>query len=175
MNDIYGESFNTAGTLKDQAGLLAGLTRSLAQCCVSKEIEIFTRYGLSASEGHLLLAVSDAGAIAPSIVAERLGVGRSRLTPLSQNLVEKGFLMRSESVSDRRMRDLTLTPDGKRIAQEAAEFRINFHARLLESFPDPARERLFETLSMLYDRMTVLRCELLEAKPNGRTPKPHTT
>ncbi|MFZ5433224.1 MAG: MarR family winged helix-turn-helix transcriptional regulator [Calditrichota bacterium] len=167
MNNSSHETNRDQSGLRDQAELLASLTKNLAHCCVSKEVEIFHRYGLSASEGHLLLAVSEAGEIAPSVVAERLGVGRSRLTPLAQGLVEKGFLTRRESTMDRRMRDLTLTAHGQTAAKAAAEFRLNFHARLLESFPDPVRQRLIETLNVLHDRMLELRCELLDVKPNG--------
>ncbi len=45
------------------------MTRNLAECCVSKEAEIFGRYGLSAAEGHLLLTVCEHKAISPSAAA----------------------------------------------------------------------------------------------------------
>ncbi|MBU1984070.1 MarR family transcriptional regulator [bacterium] len=143
------------------------MTHDLAHCCVAKEMELFNRYGLSASEGHVLLTVAEAGRISPSIVANRLGVGRSRLTPLAQALVDKGFVTRNESSADRRVRDLTLTHDGRQIAHDAAKFRLEFHQRLLEGLPDSMRERMIETLYALHERMNTVRCELLEPSHNG--------
>ena len=153
--------------LIEQADVLAGLTRDLSHCCVSKESEIFARYGLSAGEGHLILIVADEGSISPSIVAARLGVSRSRLTPLAQSLVEKGYLDRAESADDRRVRDLSLTPQGKKAAREAAQFRRDFHVRLLTSFSEGGRTQLIESLRLLHERMTSLRCEILESNGNG--------
>jgi DNA-binding MarR family transcriptional regulator len=144
----------------DQAGLLAHLTRDLADCCVSKETEIFGRYGLSAVEGHLLLMVAEQGSLSPSAAAEKLGVARSRLTPLAQSLVEKGLLKRADSKSDRRAHELKLTPAGAAAAKGAAEFRQRFHARLLEGFSPAERERLLTALAELHERMHALREEL---------------
>jgi DNA-binding MarR family transcriptional regulator len=144
----------------DAAGLLATLTRSLADCCVGKEAEIFGRYGLSAAEGHLLLMVAEQGALSPSTAAEKMHVARSRLTPLAQSLVEKGFLMRAAMKEDRRGHELKLTSAGITAARGAAQFRHEFHTRLLESFPPSDRERLIGVLEELHDRMHALRAEM---------------
>lgn len=158
MNYSEHEGLSGSQGLAEQAQLLATLTRSLAHCCTAKEVEIFSRYGLSASEGHLLLAVAEAGSLSPSVAAVNLGVGRSRLTPLAQSLVEKGFLKRSESEADRRMRDLELTFAGQDVARQAAQFRMDFHAKLLRELPEITRERLIFCLRVLYQRMIDVRC-----------------
>lgn len=143
--------------LEKQAVQLANITTNLSQCCHAKEFEIFHQTGLTASEGHVLLAVAEAGAATPSAVAAQLGVGRSRLTPLVQGLVDKGFLVRRESARDRRVRDLRLSAAGENVAREAADYRMSFHIRLLESFTDDERRRLLEMLAALHERMTQLR------------------
>ena len=160
MNHSSRHPISGAGQGPDQAGLLASLTRNLADCCMSKESEIFSRYGLSAVEGHLLLIVAEHGSLSPSAAAEKLGVARSRLTPLAQNLVEKGFLLRTRSAEDRRAHVLRLTASGKAAAHGAADFRQKFHARLLESFVPSERERLLTVLAELHDRMHALRDEM---------------
>ena len=160
MNYRSEHTASHAGDDSDAAGLLAALTRSLADCCVGKEAEIFGRYGLSPAEGHLLLMVADKGALSPSAAAEQMGVARSRLTPLAQSLVEKGFLQRAAMKEDRRAHELKLTAAGATAARGAAHFRHEFHARLLESFPPSDREQLIGVLEELHDRMHALRAEL---------------
>jgi len=150
----------------DQAGLLGSLTRALSECCAGKEAEIFGRSGLSAAEGHLLLTVAEQQAISPSAAAQKLGVARSRLTPLAQSLVEKGFLTRAVSKQDRRAHSLKLTPSGAAAARNVSEFRQRFHARLLESFPPLDRDRLLKALADLHERMSALR-EAIKDNPSN--------
>jgi DNA-binding MarR family transcriptional regulator len=142
--------------LTNQADVLAHITRELAQCCTAKENEIFGQFGLSTSEGHVLIAIAD-GTTSPSGLAEQLGVVRSRITPLAQSLVHKGFLQRLESANDRRVRDLKLTDEGHGAAKEAKSYRLNFHTRLLEKFASDERARLLEMLEHLHDKMTEMR------------------
>jgi DNA-binding MarR family transcriptional regulator len=140
----------------DEAVRLAQITRDLAQCCVAKESEIFGKFGLSASEGNVLLAAAE-GTISPSALAGLLGVVRSRITPLVQSLVEKGFLERLESARDRRAKELKLTPEGRRIAADAVDFRLSFHRTLLDRFPESERRELLQVLAVLHQRMTEVR------------------
>ncbi len=151
----YSEMTTDRG-LGEQAGVLAQLTRDLAQCCIAKESEIFERFGLSTSEGNVLLAVAE-GSGSPSALATRLGVVRSRITPLVRHLVDHSFLERNESQTDRRVRELTLTRKGEQVAADAEQYRLSFHRRLLERFNLHERQQLFITLSQLQERMTEMR------------------
>jgi DNA-binding MarR family transcriptional regulator len=139
------------------AAMLASLTRELAHCCINKEIELFNRFGLTSSEGVVLLQVAEAGTALPSSLACILGLARSRMTPLTANLVEKGFLDRRESTTDRRVRELTLTEQGQKVASAAHGRRLDFHCRLLESYPESERARLMNTLTTLRKTMDELR------------------
>ena len=152
--------------LGEQAGLLAQMTRALAQCCVAKESEIFNRFGLTTGEGNVLLAVAD-GTSSPSALAGQLGVARSRITPLVQNLVNKGFVKRTESHQDRRVRDLKLTSQGEGVAQEALRFRLSFHSRLLGKFEREERGPLLDTLAQLHEKMMEVRKGMITNKPES--------
>jgi DNA-binding MarR family transcriptional regulator len=150
--------------LKYQAGKLSELTRSLTQCCSGKESEIFGRWGLSASEGYLLLEVANVGSLTPSVAARRLGWTRSRLTPLAGSLVAKGFLAVSSSTEDHRSHPLLITKAGWNVAHDAHEYRTRFHARLLQGFTGPERKRVLEALSRLRDRIEDVRSEMRAAE-----------
>jgi DNA-binding MarR family transcriptional regulator len=144
----------------DLVNQLADLTHDLSRCCMAKDNETFRRFGLSIAEGQFLFAVAEHGSALPSALADELGIVRSRATPLSQSLIEKGYLMRRDSTEDRRMKSLSLTTQGKRIAREAADFRRRFHARLLESFAESDRSRVLGVLAELHGKMTAIRQEM---------------
>jgi DNA-binding MarR family transcriptional regulator len=154
--------------LGEQANALASLTGELAQCCMAKEVEIFRRFHLSTSEGHVLMAVAS-GVLTPSALAAQLGVVRSRVTPLVQGMVTRGFLQRTESREDRRMRDLKLTREGEHVVRDAMQFRLSFHTRLLGKFDREARAHLLETLAQLHTKMIELRQGLTSQTHNERT------
>lgn len=162
MNDLEIQINRNLSNGGSQAVLLDHLTRDLAHCCQSKECLIYKKYGLTASEGSVLISVSDHGASAPSILARQLGLARSRLTPLTTSLVEKGFLKREESSRDRRVRELTLTEEGRRISEAASKFRREFHQKLLSRYAEPERQRMLDTLTMLRMEMESLKKGLCE-------------
>lgn len=149
--------FSIASSTPEQAQVLAGLTQDLALCCLGKEVEIFAQYGLSSSEGHVLLMLSEEGQVTPSHLAARQSVSRSRITPLVKSLVECGFVTRAEARHDRRVRNLTLTSRGQEVANSAARYRLDFHAHLLERFAESDRQQLLSTLSILHQRIRELR------------------
>ena len=157
MNYPSSESVVSALDVTNQAALLARLTRDLSYCCQAKESEIFGQHGLSPGEGFVMLAIAEAGATTPSAVAERLRVGRSRVTPLVQQLVGRGLVARITSEEDRRLRALKLTPAGERVARDAERFRLSFHSQLLETFDAMDRHQMLSLLRLLYERMVQLR------------------
>lgn len=141
------------------AAELAELTHSLSRCCTAKDIETFAQFGLSIAEGQFLLVLAERGPVLPSIAAEVLGVCRSRVTPLSQGLIDRGLVARRESAEDRRAKTLSLTPKGRQVSAAAADYRMQFHQRLLERFGESERQRVLETLADLRDKMTEVRRE----------------
>lgn len=157
MNYMTNGHTNGNGAVHSDAATLASLTRELAHCCLNKESELFSRFGLTSSEGVVLLQVAETGKALPSNLACVLGLARSRLTPLSASLVEKGFLHRKESDKDRRVRELTLTPRGEEVAVAARGCRLDFHSRLLEKYTETERVELLRTLTNLRQMMDDLR------------------
>jgi len=157
MNYPQHELKPAEGMLSQQAGSLTTLTHELSLCCQAKEEQIFARFRLSVAEGRVLQAVANAGASTPSDVARALDLGRSRLTPLVDGLVVKKFLKRAESPEDRRVRRLTLTPSGRKVARDVTDFQVEFHEQLLLKFNPEEREQLFGVLHQLHGAIEELR------------------
>jgi DNA-binding MarR family transcriptional regulator len=151
---------HAVGDLQAQALLLAKLTRDLSRCCQNKEEQIFGKFTLSSAEGRVLLVIAELGSTTPSELATKLALGRSRLTPLVDNLVEKDLVARAESADDRRMRKLELTVAGRQAAKEVMQYQTSFHEELLRRFSPEERQHLLQTLDELYTAIEELRGKL---------------
>jgi DNA-binding MarR family transcriptional regulator len=148
--------------LPAQARELSRLTRELARCCQGKDEQIFGQFHLSTAEGRVLLCIADCTTTTPSAMADKLRLGRSRLTPLVESLVNKGLISRVESEQDRRVRTLKLTAAGTKCAQEATAFLNAFHEELLRCFNSNERHALLESLTQLQDAIEVTREKMAE-------------
>jgi DNA-binding MarR family transcriptional regulator len=157
MNYFEGVVTSSTKSLQIQAQHLSQLTRDLARCCQSKEEQIFAKFNLSSSEGRVLLVMAEHEPTTASATAEELGLGRSRLTPLVDGLVHKGFLKRAESTSDRRVHTMTLTAAGRRVARQIINFQFTFHETLLRKINPSKREQLLNGMAQLRDAIEKLR------------------
>jgi DNA-binding MarR family transcriptional regulator len=75
---------------------------------------------VTVAEWVLLRSLYDQPSIAPSELAERLGLTRGAISKLTGRLEEKAFVVRTSSVSDRRYQVLALTPGGRALVPELA-------------------------------------------------------
>jgi DNA-binding MarR family transcriptional regulator len=75
--------------------------------------------GVSAAGGLALGLLRDNGALSPSELGERLIVTRSTVTGVVDSLERRGYVRRTPNPTDRRSLLVELTPDGRRVVQEA--------------------------------------------------------
>jgi DNA-binding MarR family transcriptional regulator len=75
---------------------------------------------VTVAEWVLLRSLYDQPSIAPSELAERLGLTRGAISKLTGRLEEKAFVVRTSSTSDRRYQVLALTPGGRALVPELA-------------------------------------------------------
>lgn len=81
-----------------------------------------TALGVSWASFQLLVTVSNAGANASQIeVATRLGVTAATLSESVQSHIERGFLTRTQSEKDKRVKILRLTPKSSEIVKKILE------------------------------------------------------
>lgn len=157
MNIQAQETKNMSSRKSNQAQELATLTRALSHCCLDKEEKICQSFGLHAADGRVLAAMQRDNVATPSEVAEHLGIGHSRVTPLIDRLAKKGLVLRTESGQDRRVKQLILTEDGRAIAKRLQEFEIELHQNLLGHFQPAKRRFLLDSLHELQAAMESVR------------------
>lgn len=69
--------------------------------------------GVTVAEWSFLRALYDAPAMAPSALAERMGMTKGAISKLADRLLEKGLLARADDPGDRRAHSLSLTQAGR--------------------------------------------------------------
>lgn len=77
--------------------------------------------GATVAEWALMRVIYDAAPVAPSRLAERLGMTRGAITKLADRLIAKGLVERRADGNDGRAQTLRLTAKGTRLVPELAE------------------------------------------------------
>ena len=75
---------------------------------------------VTVAEWVVLRELYDADAIAPSRLAEKLGMTRGAITKLADRLIAKSLAAREASLKDGRAQTLALTPQGRGLVPELA-------------------------------------------------------
>ena len=70
------------------------------------------------------------------VLAGQLGVGLATVTGLVDRLVDRGLVCRTEDPGDRRVRRLSLTPEGQRLTEEMTTAGQVRRRRLLEQLDE---------------------------------------
>jgi DNA-binding MarR family transcriptional regulator len=77
-------------------------------------------HGVTVAEWVLMRRLLDEDALAPSRLAERMGMTRGAVTKLADRLIAKSLLVRAANLEDGRGQTLSLTPAGRALAPALA-------------------------------------------------------
>lgn len=69
--------------------------------------------GVTVAEWVILRVLYEENSLAPSTLAERIGMTRGAISKLADRLAEKALLTRAAGKNDRRYQELALTPAGR--------------------------------------------------------------
>jgi MarR family transcriptional regulator, lower aerobic nicotinate degradation pathway regulator len=74
--------------------------------------------GVTVAEWVVLRQLYDDGALAPSLLATRLGMTRGAISKLADRLAAKSLIVRKDSKRDRRSHKLEITSEGRALVPE---------------------------------------------------------
>ncbi|ASG23204.1 MarR family winged helix-turn-helix transcriptional regulator [Nitrospirillum viridazoti] len=77
--------------------------------------------GVTVAEWVLLRVLYDVERLAPSVLAERMGMTKGAISKLADRLVEKGLVRREANLEDRRGQTLALEPAARSLVPLLAE------------------------------------------------------
>jgi DNA-binding MarR family transcriptional regulator len=118
-----------------------------------KQERIAATLGLTISEFKLLRSLRKEGVVAAGDLAKRVELSSSRLTRILDGMVKKGIVTREAAQDDRRVIEVSLTEDGKRIQQTLEEKYVATHQDILDLLPPGGGESVIVALEKLGEAM----------------------
>jgi DNA-binding MarR family transcriptional regulator len=142
------------------------IARRFHQMCVARTTEVVGEFGITPLQYGALVHLSrrtGKPGIEQNTFAERLNIDRNTASLLVEQLAKKGLVAREVDAADRRVRLLSLTPQGEKIYARLRPAFIAVNEKILA--PINARER-----KLLKDLLVrVIEGNSADAGQNGRT------
>lgn len=108
--------------------------------------EQYRPYGLTYVQFLVLMEVSRSDGMKLTDLSDRLGMGKSNLSPLCRRLEDRGFLIRKRDHMDHRIIHLSLTPKSREMI--AAVRSYSDHSSILE-LSHQEEESILQALTLL--------------------------
>jgi DNA-binding MarR family transcriptional regulator len=112
----------------------------VAESCQLKLERTAERLKLTFSEFKLIRAMGGERMLRAGELARRMQLSSSRLTRILDGLVKKGLARREVSPRDRRVVEVTLTPEGEKVQADLQEAWLQAHEEVVELLPAEERE-----------------------------------
>jgi DNA-binding MarR family transcriptional regulator len=111
--------------------------------------EALAPFGIQARDLGVLLAIDQGEPASQQQIAERMGVDRTTMVAIVDDLQAKGIVGRQPDPGDRRRNVVSLTPEGQRILREATTASDVAEARLLAPLSGEEGDQLRSLLARL--------------------------
>ena len=105
-------------------------------------------YSLSLKHNWALHALDEP--MSMSALADRLGIDASYVTTIADQLEERGLIERRPHPTDRRVKSLALTPEGRRLRETLAD-ELWVEVPVLDALTADERQELWRLLSLATD------------------------
>lgn len=108
-------------------------------------------HGVTVAEWVLMRRLLDVDSLAPSRLAERMGMTRGAVTKLADRLVAKAMLVRAADPRDGRAQTLALTPAGRALVPRLARLADANDAEFFDHLPRADRKALVRILRRIVE------------------------
>ncbi len=105
--------------------------------------------GVTVAEWVLLRMLYDVDRIAPSVLAERMGVTKGAVSKLAERLIAKGIVERAPNPDDKRAHTLALKPQGRTLVPRLAALADRNDASFFEPLQPGERLELKRLLGKI--------------------------
>ena len=107
--------------------------------------------GLSMPQFSILMQLHHHGHCGVSEISERFEITTAAASQHVENLVQAGLLERTPALTDRRVREIELTPKGRGLIERGMSERHEWMDTLAAALEEKDRERVASALSLLAD------------------------
>lgn len=140
---------------------LKGLINEMVQCCEDRKLYESQRFGLPYSELKCLMLFDGERYLTVKGIAQKLEVAKSRVTKITNGLIEKGLIRRIDDPNDARVKLISLTREGERKSREIDAFHREIHRKILLQLDRNERKNVLSYLELLRSAMEAVKGQLI--------------
>jgi DNA-binding MarR family transcriptional regulator len=133
--------------------LLSTALREWAEIFMCRSMHDFFHFvkdtGLSATQLNTLMRLYHGGSCGVSNIGDYLGITHAATSQMVQRLVEQGLLQRTEDTTDRRVKQLALSAEGRNLIDQAIEARRRWLEDLTTALTPEQRANIITVLNDL--------------------------
>jgi DNA-binding MarR family transcriptional regulator len=124
----------------------------LSRLTTNAELPVLAGFGLTMWEYVVLLGLGSGGPVrTQSALAEAIGADKTRIIEVLDSLQQRGLITREPDESDRRVRLVGLTAEGRHVRDDAQAAIQKNESVLLDTLPDTEQRRFLRNLQRLYE------------------------
>jgi DNA-binding MarR family transcriptional regulator len=127
--------------------------RRLQQTAVAIFAEETAEFGITPVQYAAMQAVHDNPHLDQRTLSRTIGFDTSTIGGVIDRLEKRALMQRNASAEDRRVRLLTLTPEGEALLQQVQPAMLRAQVRILAPLPPEDRERFMAMLKVLVGDM----------------------
>jgi DNA-binding MarR family transcriptional regulator len=135
--------------LEEGAERLHHLTKELIRRYQFRDWNQICCYGISISQSHILDTLAEEGDVTMQQLARRMFKSVSTMTRVVGQLVRRGYVKRRQNPEDRRVINVSITPQGKAIVAAISRDLIRTQKAVLQVIPSDQWKGAFKVLEAL--------------------------
>lgn len=146
--------------MRDQALDLVGIVADIVECYMMSEKDICERNGITQGEGRLIAKIEAENPVYVNILADDLGLSKSRISRLIESMRKKNIVKKTENEQDHRFNNLVLTAKGMKIKDLFLEDRVKRCTEIITPLNDKTVSEMIPMLKLLRVEFTAYKDRL---------------
>ncbi len=127
------------------------LVRRLHQIHLALFVEECSAFNVTPVQYSIMTVANEQPGLDQAALAYAVGVDRTTLANVVARLETRKLLRRTQGRTDRRLKNVTLTLQGRRLLAKMAEAALRAHERTVSALPPDERESFLRSLRRLVD------------------------
>ena len=137
------------------------LVGEMLKCCEDRKIFESQKLGLAHAEVKCLMLFNGERYLTVKGMAQKLDVAKSRITKITDGLIEKGLAKRIDDPNDARVKLISLTPAGEKKSDEITAFHRGIHRQILLQMSTDERKQVLSHMELLRSSMEAVKEQLV--------------
>jgi DNA-binding MarR family transcriptional regulator len=158
MNDQMAESIDVL--LGYQSQRLQDLIQEIVHCCKERTSHLSKRFDIPEAELRCLMLFGEERYLTAKGISQKLEVAKSRVTKITNGLVQKGLVESIDDPKDARIKLIGLTTKGQKKSRELNAIMTELHQKLLLEFEPEQRKTVISCLETLRSSMEAVKNQM---------------